>query len=316
MRRDRKSKIRRERMIMIASSALVMGALTLTGVYVKNRSNENVDDGYSVDFSELENSVDDKIKEIEENKQVAEVPQIEDAPVTEDDLDYDPLAAGSALVQIPGLTDDDTLNDIRLPEDGAIAENIGNPEEKDRNADDDDKEDDEGTDDDDDSNLSSGKADGKEAADAKGTVGEAVTKNLNFSESQGLVRPVNGEVLMHYSMDASIYFATLDQYKYNPAVMLSANEGDVVNVCADGKVVSIFEDAKIGNAVTLDLGNGYQATYGQLKDIQVTECSYVNRGETLASVAAPTKYFTTEGTNLYFQLTKDGEPVNPEGMFQ
>ena len=121
---------------------------------------------------------------------------------------------------------------------------------------------------------------------------------------------------MHYSMDASIYFATLDQYKYNPAVMLSANEGDVVNVCADGKVVSIFEDAKIGNAVTLDLGNGYQATYGQLKDIQVTEGSYVNRGETLASVAAPTKYFTTEGTNLYFQLTKDGEPVNPEGMFQ
>lgn len=316
MRRDRKSKIRRERMIMIASSALVMGALTLTGVYVKNRSNENVDDGYSVDFSELENSVDDKIKEIEENKQVAEVPQIEDAPVTEDDLDYDPLAAGSALVQIPGLTDDDTLNDIQLPEDGAIAENIGNPEEKDRDADDDDEEDDEGADDDDDSNHSSKKADGKETADAKGTVGEAVTKNLNFSESQGLVRPVNGEVLMHYSMDASIYFATLDQYKYNPAVMLSANEGDVVNVCADGKVVSIFEDAKIGNAVTLDLGNGYQATYGQLKDIQVTEGSYVNRGETLASVAAPTKYFTTEGTNLYFQLTKDGEPVNSEGMFQ
>lgn len=297
-------------MIMIASSALVMGALTLTGVYVKNRSNKNVDDGYSVDFSELENSVDDKIQEIEENKQVAEVPQIEDAPVTEDDLDYDPLAAGSALVQIPGLTDDDTLNDIRLPQDGAIAENIGDPEEKDRDADDDD------ADDDDDSEHSSGKSDVKENADAKGTVGEAVTKNLNFSESQGLVRPVNGEILMHYSMDASIYFATLDQYKYNSAVMLSANEGDVVNVCADGKVVSIFEDAKIGNAVTLDLGNGYQATYGQLKDIQVTEDSYVNRGETLASVAAPTKYFTTEGTNLYFQFTKDGEPVNPEGLFQ
>ena len=33
MRRDRKSKIKRERMIMVASSALVMGALTLTGVY-------------------------------------------------------------------------------------------------------------------------------------------------------------------------------------------------------------------------------------------------------------------------------------------
>ena len=32
MRRDRKNKIKKERMVMIASSALVMGALTLTGI--------------------------------------------------------------------------------------------------------------------------------------------------------------------------------------------------------------------------------------------------------------------------------------------
>ena len=44
MRRDRKSKIRRERMVMLASSALVMGALTLTGIYMKDRSAENIDD--------------------------------------------------------------------------------------------------------------------------------------------------------------------------------------------------------------------------------------------------------------------------------
>lgn len=79
---------------------------------------------------------------------------------------------------------------------------------------------------------------------------------------------------------------------------------------------AVFEDAEIGNAVTLDLGNGYQATYGQLKDIQVAEGNYVNRGDVLAKVSAPTKYFSVEGSNLYFQLTKDGEPVNPEGLFR
>ena len=68
--------------------------------------------------------------------------------------------------------------------------------------------------------------------------------------------------------------------------------------------------------MTLDLGNGYQATYGQLKDIQVAEGNYVNRGDVLAKVSAPTKYFSVEGSNLYFQLTKDGEPVNPEGLFR
>ena len=89
-----------------------------------------------------------------------------------------------------------------------------------------------------------------------------------------------------------------------------------VTVCADAKVVSVFEDAQIGQAVTLDLGNGYQVTYGQLKDVPVTEGSYVNRGEVLGSVAAPTKYFAVEGTNLYFKLTKDGQAVNPEEMFR
>ena len=316
MRRDRKSKIRRERMIMIASSALVMGALTLTGIYIKGQSEENVDDGYSVDFSELENSVDDKIQEIEENKQVAEVPQVEDSPVTEDDLDYDPLAAGSALVQIPGLTDSDALSDIKLPEEGAVAEIIGGIEDEVRDTDDEDDEDDDQGENLKSTNQDADKNTGKNDNAAKGTAGEAVTKNLNFTESQGLVRPVSGEILMHYSMDGSIYFATLDQYKYNPAVMMSAAEGDAVSVCADGKVVSVFEDAEIGNAVTLDLGNGYQATYGQLKDIQVAEGNYVNRGDVLAKVSAPTKYFSVEGSNLYFQLTKDGEPVNPEGLFR
>ena len=34
-------------------------------------------------------------------------------------------------------------------------------------------------------------------------------------------------------------------------------------------------------------------------------------GVFLGTVAAPTKYYTAEGTNVYFKMTKDGEPVNP-----
>lgn len=100
-------------------------------------------------------------------------------------------------------------------------------------------------------------------------------RNLNFSMEQGLIRPVDGEVLMHYSMDSSVYFATLDQYKYNPAVLFGAPEDTPVSACAQGLVLSVFSNEEIGNAVTLDLGNGYQATYGQLKDIQVSEGSLI-----------------------------------------
>ena len=63
-------------------------------------------------------------------------------------------------------------------------------------------------------------------------------------------------------------------------------------MCADGQVVAVYEDAQIGQAVQIDLGNGYQAVYGQLKDVTVAEGSYVTAGSILGAVAAPTKYYT------------------------
>ena len=93
-------------------------------------------------------------------------------------------------------------------------------------------------------------------------------------------------------------------------------EGSQVSACAEGKVIDIFEDAQIGQAVTLDLGNGYHVTYGQLRDIGVTLGSHVNAGDVIGFVAAPTKYYSLEGSNLYFKMTKDGAAFNPENLFQ
>ncbi len=312
MRRDRKNKIKKERMVMIASSALVMGALTLTGIYMKDRSTENIDDGYTIDFSQLEENVDDKVQQIAENmpQNTDQSTILEQAqnPVIEDDLDYDPLAAGSNIIQIPGLTDQITA----LEDQEELARKNKDEEEKN----DVDKADEDKVEKDKAEKEKVEKNSVPQEKPAQTTVSESVTKTLNFTTNQGLVRPVSGEILMYYSMDKSIYFATLDQYKYNPATVLSAAEGEQVVVCADAKVISIYDNEEIGHAVTLDLGNGYQATYGQLKDVQITEGSYVNRGEALGSVAAPTKYYTLEGPNLYFQVTKDGTPVNAEELFQ
>ena len=112
-------------------------------------------------------------------------------------------------------------------------------------------------------------------------------------------------------MDKTVYFPTLQQYRYNPAIIIQANEGDLITSASAGKVKSVFNDPKIGNAVVMELGGGYEATYGQLTNVLVSEGSYVAAGDIIAEVAAPTKYFSVEGTNVYFKLTKDGEPVNP-----
>jgi septal ring factor EnvC (AmiA/AmiB activator) len=116
-------------------------------------------------------------------------------------------------------------------------------------------------------------------------------------------------------MDSSVYFATLDQYKYNPAMIIQASEGEPVLACARGKVTDIYSTAELGQVVELELGDGYKAIYGQLTDIKVTVDQYVNAGDTIAAVASPTKYYSTEGSNLYFRLDSEDTPVNPEDFF-
>lgn len=43
---------------------------------------------------------------------------------------------------------------------------------------------------------------------------------------------------------------------------------------------------------------------------------YVAAGSAIGSLNEPTKYYSVEGTNLYFQVLKDGEPVDPMNFME
>ena len=135
---------------------------------------------------------------------------------------------------------------------------------------------------------------------------EPVTK-----EDSQLLWPVDGKVLMSYSMDKTVYFSTLDQYRYNPAMIISGAVNDNVIAAAPGLVKSIDNFAQTGITVTLDMGNGYECVYGQLKEVQVKVGDYLEAGNVIGYLEIPTKYYSLEGCNLYFEMLKDGQPVNP-----
>ena len=141
---------------------------------------------------------------------------------------------------------------------------------------------------------------------------QAAAPTLNFTESSLMEWPVNGQVVLDYNMDNTIYFPTLNVYKTNPAIAISAEVGTPVAAVADGKVVSIAENEETGTTVTLDMGNGYQAVYGQLKDVTLQAEEYISAGGVLGYINEPTKYYTEEGSNLYFALSKDGVPLDPQ----
>lgn len=338
---NRKQNIKKERIIMIASSAFVMAALTMTGVYMKENSAQNQDDGYSIDFTGIESQAEDGIQEAGDAQKphnAVTYPQGDDAmqEIPEDDLDYLPMEeAGSSLIQIPGLTDGIRSEaDVSSDEQLAMLEEQKatgkQPEEKD------------------DKPQESGAAATEpireqtppaveqpvleQIAPQQPALEQPVleqsvlaeeqpvwdaqdVRTLAFSSDQGLVRPVSGDILIPYSMDRTVYFTTLDQYKYNPATVYRVEEGTQVMACAEGRVASVFRNEEIGQAVTLDLGNGYQVVYGQLQALNVAEGDYVNPGQIIGSVAAPTIYYSLEGSNLYFLLEQDGAALDPQNMY-
>lgn len=158
-----------------------------------------------------------------------------------------------------------------------------------------------------------GTAQDSETASAQITeqVETAMAPDLNFTESSLMEWPVSGQVVLDYNMDNTVYFPTLNVYKTSPAIAISAEVGTPVMAVANGQILSITENEETGTTVTVDMGNGYQAVYGQLKDVAFSPEQYVTAGSVLGYVNEPTKYYSTEGANLYFALQKDGSPLDP-----
>lgn len=325
MARRNRNSIRKERMIMLASSVFVLAALTVTGVYVRNNNKAERED-YVLDFEAIEKNGTD----VADNMMSAEELDTLFAEVGTDDLDYDPSfqEANSQHVENTG-------------EEAGLRTRLSQEKENDKKDEKDEKEVTEKEDTDKEKKESAKKSESKKSEPAEKkeedqeagmfdetvdtamsgdvqaeAISTTVQPDLDFQEEEGLVWPIVGDVLINYSMDRTIFFPTLEQYKYNPAIVIAAAQGETISAAADGRVTSVSYDPTIGNTVVMDLGNGYELTYGQLENITVSEGSYVNVGDGIGTVAAPTKYYSIEGTNVYFKLTKDGEPINPMSRLQ
>lgn len=135
--------------------------------------------------------------------------------------------------------------------------------------------------------------------------------DANFTVTSKLIWPVEGNVIIGFDMENTVYFPTLDLYKCSDAVYIQSDVGTPVYAGHACQVEEIGYDSEIGNNVTVDMGNGYVVTYGQLRDVQIEKGAALEEGELIGYVASPTKYFTLEGSHLYIKMLKDGAVVDP-----
>lgn len=144
-------------------------------------------------------------------------------------------------------------------------------------------------------------------------VANDVTLQASFSYDgeQTLAWPLIGNVILPFSMDTTVYFQTLDAYRCNRGMLIEGEEGANVLAAYEGVVTAIEDTKEFGTIVKIDMGNGYEATYGQLMNVCVSVGDTVSLGQNIAEIGPVSSYYTKEGTHLYFAVTKDGTPVNP-----
>lgn len=272
MKRFRRSAKRGEIIAMTLTSVLVLSVLTVTGLYIKNRNTVEEQDGYYIDFDALEAEMNNKIQQTENSDDL-------DYTGTQEEFDY--TKQNTEAVQSDSIKKEDVHENQEEVE--VLEEVVVVPEET-------------------------------EPTTSEDIIEEQIVTDmptLSFSEDETLIWPVLGEVLINFSMEKSVYFATLDQYKYSPAMVVEATEGGQVVAATEAVISEVYKDNEVGNVVKMDLGDGYTLMYGQLQDVSVTPGQYVTTGQLIGTAGAPTRYYSVEGCNVYVKLTKNGEPINP-----
>ena len=88
---------------------------------------------------------------------------------------------------------------------------------------------------------------------------------------------------------------------------------DVISVM-DGTVKEVKSDEILGNIIVIEHDNGYMSTYESVSDITIEPGMPVVKGQLIAK-SSTSNILKELDNHLYFELSKNGENVNPEEYY-
>ncbi len=129
-------------------------------------------------------------------------------------------------------------------------------------------------------------------------------------------KPVNGEVVMDYSMDCLCYNPTTRDWRTHDGMDYAATAGTVVCAAAEGTVYTVFTDDAMGTTIVIRHDDGYVTTYSSLaEDVKVSVGEYVQLGQAIGYVGCSALLETALGDHLHFAVTCNGVSVDPEDFY-
>lgn len=130
--------------------------------------------------------------------------------------------------------------------------------------------------------------------------------------AQKYIMPVEGTVILKYSMSSLVYSKTLDQYMTHPGVDIAARKSTGVKAIADGTVSKVYNDDRYGNTVCILHDDNVTSIYSNLDKHGLAEAGdQVNQGDKIGSVGDSALFESLDEAHLHFEMTKDSNCVDP-----
>jgi murein hydrolase activator len=136
-------------------------------------------------------------------------------------------------------------------------------------------------------------------------------EGLDISDKKGRLKlPLKGRILNKFGRKRVKEYESYIVYN---GINVRAKKGTPVQAVFDGKVLYTGELEGYGNLVIVGHGKEYHSLYGHLDSINVVANKVVRTGEVIA-LSGDTG--SLEGETLYFELRRNGKPIEPVRWFR
>ena len=136
-------------------------------------------------------------------------------------------------------------------------------------------------------------------------------EGLDISDKKGRLNlPLKGRILNKFGRKRVKEYESYIVYN---GINITARRGTPVQAVFDGKVLYTGELEGYGNLVIVGHGKEYHSLYGHLDSIKVAANKVVKTGEVIALSGDSG---SLEGETLYFELRKNGKPIEPVRWFR
>ncbi len=126
------------------------------------------------------------------------------------------------------------------------------------------------------------------------------------------VRPLTGESINAYSVEALAYNETTRDWRVHNGIDIAAETGSKVAAARDGIVSAVYEDKQLGTTVAVEHKDGFTTYYSNLSAEPPVEVGQsLQAGEVLGTVGDSAVEEVALGGHLHFAVSQNGQPIDP-----